>query len=371
MHSPSSSPGSKALPRRLLLARLSAHGDVIHTLPLLAAIKRSDSSVYVGWLVEASAASLLENHPLIDRLHVVQRKRWLAMARNPLNWPQVFQEIAELLSSLRASGYEASLDVQGLLKSAIWPFLAGIPKRYGFQKAREQADMLYTHRLAPVEIRDHTRKAVDQFLDLARAIGCPDARLMEPEFVLPPVSEASRHKIAHLLAGRDKSHPLVVLAPFTRWESKHWRSAHWRNLLEMLRKQNVSVALLGASSDQTMAQAMFAGLLEGAGVYNLIGKTDWPDLYALFEESRVLIGLDSAPLHIANAVGIPFVIGLYGPTAPGRTGPIGSRQLTLTAGVDCQPCFEHHCPLKTDACMHQLMPEQVFAAIQNQLEAAV
>ena len=76
-------------PARILIVRLSAHGDVIHTLPLLAALKKHAPHTHIGWLVEASAAPLLAGHPLIDQLHVSHRKDWLKRAKNPLNWPRV------------------------------------------------------------------------------------------------------------------------------------------------------------------------------------------------------------------------------------------------------------------------------------------
>ena len=92
------------------------------------------------------------------------------------------------------------------------------------------------------------------------------------------------------------------------------------------------------------------------------------DLYALFQRTRLLIGLDSAPLHIADAVGIPEIIGLYGPTAPGRTGPMGEKHTILSTALSCQPCFERDCPIKTHACMTQLTPEIVLGMVRQALD---
>ncbi len=350
--------------RRILIVRLSAHGDVMQTLPLLSAIKQADPTAHVGWLVEASAAPLLEGHPLIDRLHVSQRKRWLKTLRDPLMWVVTLREIKDFVQTLKQEGYTVSLDVQGLLKSAILPFLAGISQRYGFDRTRESAAVFYTHKLPPMNLRDAQTPAVERYLDFARALGSP---VDKPSFVLPTASDRAEQKMAGLFPTPAK-HPIVVLAPFTRWASKHWVPTYWTRLINGLQAKNLQVVMLGAPADQVAAQAILSALPASSrdAVLNLVGQTDWPDLYALWPRVALLIGPDSAPLHMANAAGVP-VIGLFGPTAPGRTGPIGDWQWTLATTLDCQPCFAHDCPLKTNSCMHQLPPERVLAEVDRVL----
>lgn len=356
------------IPKRLLIVRLSAHGDLIHTLPLLAALKKQSPDAFVGWLVESSAAPLIENHPLIDQLHVVPRKRWLKDAKNPLNWPRVLGEFCGLLREIKLANYDVSLDVQGLMKSAIWPFLAKIPRRYGFHKTREFGDWFYTDKLPYHDLKDTKTPVVERFLDFARALNCS---VGEPEFVIPPVSPAARQKVETLLAASHPELPLVVVAPFTRWESKHWLAEYWVQLLAELSTLPVRVAILGAPTDAPAAEALLAQLPAEASRHqflNLVGRTDWPDLYALFQQTRLLVGLDSGPLHIANAVGVPDIIGLYGPTAAGRTGPIGERHTTLSTALACQPCHASECPIKTHDCMRQLTPVAVMALVRQYLD---
>jgi len=356
---------------RILIVRLSAHGDLIHTLPLLSALKKQNPNLHVGWLVESSAAPLLENHPLLEHIHVSHRTQWLCLAKNPLNWPQIFREILALLAELRQANYEISLDVQGLLKSAIWPFLAGIPKRYGFHKTREFGDWFYTHKLTYHDLGQPNIPVVERFLDFARAL---NGSVEAPEFVVPPVSEAARQHIDSLFAETDANLPLIVIAPFTRWESKHWLSEHWIQVLDELSRWPVQVAILGAPGDTLDTAHLLKQLPDqntAKRIHNLVGKTTWPDLYALFEQTRLLIGLDSAPLHIANAVGIPDIIGIYGPTASGRTGPIGRQHTTLTTALHCQPCHKAKCPLNTQECMRQITPVAVLAMARQHLNLSL
>jgi ADP-heptose:LPS heptosyltransferase len=213
-------------------------------------------------------------------------------------------------------------------------------------------------------IRDTSKLAVQSYLGFAHAIGCP---VEGPEFVLPPVQPQADQKVAGLLSAlAHPEWPLVVLAPFTRWPSKHWPLMSWQKLLPELLQLNVRVVVLGAPENRADAELILAKA-STVQVANWVGQTDWPDLYALFQQAHLLIGLDSAPLHIADAVGVPTIIGLYGPTALGRTGPVGEKHRILSTALSCQPCFERHCPIQTHACMTQLTPEIILGVVKQAL----
>lgn len=340
---------------RILIVRLSAHGDVIHTLPLLTALRVRFPEAEIGWLIDSSAAPLLEGHPGIDRLHVWPRRFGGWSILNPVQGVRLFRAICAMVRELKAQQYEIALDAQGLFKSAMWPFLAGIPKRLGFRCTRECADMFYNIRLPKRDLRVKNRFAADQCLDLARALGC---EISEPDFGGLIPSEAARRKINQWLPDAEK--PLVVLAPFTRWETKHWSMENWPVLMRALLEAGVQLVVVGAKTDASQVDAMLVQLPAGHGVVNLAGQTDWTDLYALYERTRLMIGLDSGPLHIANAVGVPDIIGLYGPTPAGRTGPIGKQHTVFETDLPCQPCFSRQCRLKTHDCMRKITPEMVI-----------
>jgi len=353
-------------PESILIVRLSAHGDVLHTLPLLTAIKNQWPDVKVGWLCEPSSLPLLEGHPLIDRLHVAKRPLWLKKIRNPSLWRQVFKEIQVFLNEIRNEHYMLSLDVQGLLKSAIWPWLSGVPNRMGFKATREFADRFYTLCLPPMSLKDSSRAAVHRYLDFARALGC---KVNSAQFVLPAFSLEALNKAQALLGQSKSTSPLVALAPFTRWESKHWIFEYWQSLIQLLRQEGYRVLLLGGPDDLEKAKLLSLSSNDDSPdskIINAVGQTDWPTMQSLIQSCDLLVGLDSAPLHMADALGKP-VIGIYGPTAPGRTGPIGQKSHILTAQVPCQPCFQKKCPLPEKVCMTQLHPEAVLAAIKTVL----
>jgi heptosyltransferase I len=351
-------------PSSILIVRLSAHGDVIHTLPLLSAVKNQWPSVKVGWLCEPSSVPLLENHPLIDKLHVVKRPIWIKQLSNPLKWFGVGQEFKTFLREIQTEHYDVSFDVQGLLKSAIWPLCAGIPNRIGFKATREFADRFYTYTLPPMDLKDGSTPAIQRYLDFARLFGCV---VESPCFVLPAPSTEAQNRALQILEQSNFERPLIALAPFTRWESKHWVFAYWRQIIQLLRSEDYRVLLLGGLDNVADAEELCS---EFKGAYpnlmNAVGKTDWPTMQAVLNESDVLIGLDSAPLHMADALG-KSIVGIYGPTAPGRTGPIGEKSKVLTAHVPCQPCFQKRCPLPEKVCMTHIVPDMVLNAVKNAL----
>jgi len=390
-------------PESILIVRLSAHGDVIHTLPLITAIKNQWPDVKIGWLCEPSSLPLLERHPLIDRLHVVNRPLWVKKLRNPRSWLRIFQEVQAFLQEIRAEHYTVSLDVQGLLKSAIWPWLSGILNRIGFKATREFADRFYTLCLPPMNLRDRSRPAIHRYLDFARLLGC---QVTSAQCILPTPSLDSLNKAQSLLSQSPQSSPLVALAPFTRWESKHWIFSYWKILIQLLRQDGYRVLLLGGPDDVEKAKLLLneepptldplpteihirklsrltaenppqgegynnsskKALCSDSNIINAVGQSDWPTMQALIQTCDLLVGLDSAPLHMADALGKP-VVAIYGPTAPGRTGPIGEKSYVLTAQVPCHPCFQKKCPLPEKVCMTQIHPEAVFAAVKNAFQS--
>ena len=367
-------------PTQILLVRLSAHGDVVQTLPVLGLMKQQYPDVRVAWLVEKASAPLLEGNPLIDNLHVVDRKRWLKTLRTqPWKIGQVWQEVSTLRQELRE--YSHSLDVQGLLKSALWPWLAGIPNRYGYAGAREQASCFYTHPLPPFDRTDTTIPAALEFAALAEAaLGIDLSSYRNNPALLPyPIVSPTPQQMSEVnewLTDRDKSLPLVGIAPATQWQSKRWPNDYWLEVVRTLAQQ-ANVAVLGAETDKPTLKPLLDALDSHPNprIKNLVGKTPLESVYAVASHLDVLVAPDSLWLHVGQAVsanpqlnnGKPYLVGVFGPTAAGRTGPVGLQHITVSTQLPCQPCFEKKCPLGTTECLTSLSLQQVLQAIHQQL----
>lgn len=345
-------------PQRILIIRLSAHGDVVQTLPLLGLLRKQHPNATIGWVVEASAAPLLKNHPMINHLHVSYRKQWLAtFMRSPWKVRTIWREFNAFIQDIKIIQYDLSYDVQGLFKSAVIGWFSGIPKRIGYQNTRELGDLFYTNTLTHHNLTDPNLPTVIKFAEgLVHITGdTPLERRQELSTSLPyptpPPSPESTERLTPLLNQLNSKVPTVVLAPSTVWPSKQWPINYWKHLLISLLDAPLNIVCIGTDADRVTFKEMMPSVASPK-VFNWMGHTRIDDLYLLFKHSDMLIGQDSAPLHIANAIASehpdsrPRILGLFGPTGPQRTGPIGSTyHQTITTNLPCQPCFKRTCPL--------------------------
>ncbi len=344
--------------RRILLVKPSALGDVVHTLPVVATLKRRYPQAALDWLVEEESAPLVAGHPAVDRLVVSGRRRWLRQLRRGADVSTALGEIGTFVRELRRRRYDAVLDLQGLLKSALYVIAAGAPVRVGLADAREGARWVLTHRVAVPPQPVH---AVERYLALAAAV---DARDVVRDFTIPLVSEdvtAAQHLVA------DLPRPRVALHPATRWETKLWEVERWRTVAAALTAEGVGVVVTGGAADAAVAAALCEGLRPAPR--SLAGRVALKGLAAVFRSVDLVVTVDSGPMHIAAAVGTP-VVALFGPTDPARTGPLGPGRV-LRQPLPCSPCLQRTCRIaETRKCMRDLDVASVLAAVRDLLATA-
>jgi lipopolysaccharide heptosyltransferase I len=363
-------------PQRILIVRLSSLGDVIQTLPLPTAIRRAFPQAWIGWAIDSELAPAIDGHRDVDQIHPFPRTRWRQAGLAPWRWPRIAREMSSFTAAIDAARYDLAIDAQGLLMSALIPFLARIRRRVGFGHRRELSHLFYTERyVSKADYFAPNRPHSEHILALARAIGCdPIGWTMH----LPEVALRHHESIAAALSAAFAAPgSLLALAPGTQWPSKRWPVEYWLELMRrILSETTANVVLIGAGADAACAAELAAQLGERgrARVLNLAGKTTLPELYALLGMTRVTIAADTAPLHAAGAARCPHLIGLYGPTPTGRTGPAGSPHISLLRAVPllhCQPCRRSQCRYGTNQCMWEVAPSQVFAAVAAALKSGV
>ena len=363
-------------PSKILLVRFSALGDVIQTLPVLSMLRDSFPNAKIGWAIDSELAPMVEGHPALDYLHRCSRKSWAHALTRPGRWPAAIRDFRTFVEDVRAIEYDVSIDAQGLFKTALLPVLAGIKRRIGYKHGREFSSIFYTEQ--HVRRGDYFNPAVfhlEHMGELARSIGATDLHYsVQP----PAVPEAARERINGLLqdgfAGRAS---MVAISPATQWASKHWPEEYWAELVSrLLAETDLNMVFQGAPGDAALTQRIIGALpaeLVRGRVIDLCGKVPIADMYALYERMQAAIGPDSAPLHIAGAVGVPVLIGIYGPTGYRRTPPIGSPQIRLLSSegqLPCQPCHKRVCPLGTTECMLRIQPGEVLQALLSALNQA-
>jgi heptosyltransferase-1 len=330
---------------RILLVKLSSFGDVLHALPTLEALRVAFPAAHITWLVEAAYAPLLSGHPALNEVWVAPRLRpaefW--SGANPA-------ALRRLVQQLRARPFDLVVDVQGLLKSAVWVALARSPRKVGYNLTRELSYLALTERVPPFDPEAH---AVWRYLNLARYLGAPPTL---PRFRLGLDTAVD---ISALIPGK-ADRPLAVLHPGARWTSKLWPPASWASLSEWFHGQGFQVAVTGSAADRELAARIVR--LSQAPLLNLAGSTSLAQLAGILRKARLAVTTDTGVMHLAAALGTP-VTALFGPTAPWRTGPFGDGHQVVRLGLSCSPCFKRQCP--DPRCLNDLTPEIVEAACEK------
>jgi ADP-heptose:LPS heptosyltransferase len=345
---------SGTLPESVLIVRLSALGDVIHTLPALATLRAGLPEARIGWVVEERCADLLRGHPHIDQLIVVPRKAMAAAAR-AWRMGEAKALLRDVTGAMRERPYEVAADFQGNAKSAIVGWLSKAKRRVGFAPpdCKEGSHLLTTERIGRRPAEEHR---IAKYLELARVIA-GGAAAAEP---VVPVDGAARAR-AEAWWGTER--PRVLLAPgsSTRMPEKRW--PHYAELAR----------LLAVSAGATV------GVTYGPGEEPLVEpiparRPDAPppllELIALLATADLVIANDSAPMHLAAQLGTP-TLGLFGPTDPVRFAPWGPRAAFLRAPGPCATC-DRGAPrgVDTHACLPGLAPAEVVADAQRLLASA-
>jgi heptosyltransferase-1 len=274
----------------LLVLRLSALGDVIHTLPAVVALRDALPDTKISWAVEAPYAQMVDIVANVKALPV-RLKRW---SRHPLDHRA---DIAEARRMLR--GFDASIDFQGLVKSAALGWLSGARRRVGFDRAaiREKPALLFTNEKWHVDTNAHI---VEQNLALARAFA--------PHLMMPEVDWS-----AFADEGSADFDGAVVLLPGAGKPDKLWPVERFRELARNIGDR--AIAVWGPGERERAEQI-------GC---RMAPPTNLRELAHILRRATVVIGGDTGPLHLAAAMGTP-VVGLYGPTNPRRNGPYGQVQ---------------------------------------------
>lgn len=323
--------------QRILVIKLSSLGDLAHALPALRALKERTGAA-IDWVTQPEYAGLVAGCPDVERVIGFPRRRFL---RNFLPF----------LRALRRERYDAVVDLQGLLKSALAARLARGRRRVGPAWAREGAHWFYHAQPGRGAGRRH---AVDELMDVAGLIAAGDARAPEPQVAFPE-AEAD---------GRPGPH--VAFAPFSRWHTKDWPAEKFAELgRRLVAEMGCQIRILGGRDDEMRGEALARRI--GAGARNLCGQTSLPGLCSLLAGMDLLVTVDSGPMHWADALGVPLVA-VFGATNPARTGPYRQRNHVVAKdGLACRPCHSRTCARGDLACLDTLEVEPVFQAALKQL----
>lgn len=344
----------------ILLIKLSALGDVIHTLPALTTLRRHRPDARITWLAEGSFAELLRGHPALDRLIVWRRGAFQQALRSG----RLFSALAEFrrcARALRDTPYELAVDFQGLAKSALWMTLARARRKAGYGPGNRRNELAHLALNERVPVTAPAAHAVERNLLLLEALGFPRLPLRY-DLPVPPEAEAEAGALLAEL-GLGGGGRFAAVGVMTRWPTKNWTPAGFAAVADRLAAAGLPAVFTGAAGDRAALDAIAARMR--TPMRRVDGRTPLPTLAALLRRARVMLSTDTGPMHLAVAVGTP-VVALFGPTDPGYTGPYGPEQVVLRTGVACSPCLRRECRTTRHekfACMTRLDPAAVAEAV--------
>jgi len=343
--------------RRILLIKPSAVGDVVRTLPVLAALRRRWPGAHITWLLARQCADLLIDHPALDEVLLFDRHRYAHIGRS-ISATGAF---ADYLRRLRGGRYDLVIDLQGLFRSGFFAWASGSSVRIGRADARELTGIFYTHRAAV-----DARKMHALVLNAAMVAPLGVTVLPSPDDLYIAAEVRQWAHDALLRAGLASGRPYVVLAPASNWPTKDWPAQAFGRLALRLRQRfDLRCVVVGTAKHADLAQVIKE--IE-PGAIDLTGKSSLRQLAALIADAALVVANDSGPLHMADALNKPLV-GIFGPTRPEIVGPYNRPDGVVRADVECLCCGIKklsRCP-HDHRCMKQLGVETVLARAAEQL----
>jgi heptosyltransferase-1 len=333
--------GPNERPRRILIVRLGAMGDVIHTLPAAGRLKHAFPSAHITWAIEPRWAPLLAGNPNLGEVIAVPTAAWRKRAARASTW----SEAAGLRRRLRAARFDAALDFQGLIKSAMLARLSGAARIYGFarQDLREPLARLFHSD----HVETEAQHVVDKNLALAAAVGAGRGPI---EFPLPPGKPQPG-----LPDGQ-----FVLASPVGGWKSKQWPPQYYARLADLLRAATGLTLLLDcAAADRAYCEQIRRLAPDSCHLH----ISTLEGLIAATRRARAVVGIDSGPLHLAAALGVSGVA-IFGHTDPARNGPYGDT-LTVLRALDALTNYKREDDLSP--AMASILPDQVWRALEPRL----
>ena len=325
--------------RRILIILLGALGDVVRGLSVVNAIKSSDPTCHITWLVEPASAGVVSLHPAIDEVLVFQRKQGL-------------RGVLALRRELNERRFDVTLDMQRHLKSGVFSWLSRSPQRVGFHPD-DTKEGNWIFNTTYIEARGDAESKIDHYLSFVTALG-----YSLPEHLDPGLSHISLSSIGGEWAevlGR----PYIGMILGSSRYSKDWPLEGYQGLLERFSVPGIeTVVLLGDRSKEEVGRQL-EGVASPVRIVNAVGRTTLRELVGIIHGARACVGPDSGPGHIAGAVRVPHVT-LFGPTPAGRNAPRGSEALSVVSSIGCSPCRRRVCPGLDKLCMRLISPDSVL-----------
>jgi heptosyltransferase I len=333
----------------ILIVRLGALGDIVHTVPAVAALRRAFPDGRIDWVVDEAHAAFADLVTPVDRVIVLER-------RFPAGW-------VDLVRQLRPAPYDVALDFQGLMKSALIARASGAHRIVGFSiwHLREKGARPF---YSEVETAEDTTHVIQKNLRLLSSVGVTTT---EVSFPLARVRSAALDAIKDQLgitedrAGGEP--PFALVNPGAAWPNKRWPAARYGEIALFLRDvRGLPCFVLWGPGEAPLAQEVIDA---SGGAARLAPPTTTADLVEVSRHAALMVSGDTGPLHIAGAAGTP-IVAIFGPTDPARNGPWSPDDVVVSRHAACGCSYQRRCR-QAAWCLQDVQVAEVTAAIQQRL----
>jgi heptosyltransferase I len=341
---------------RLLVVRLGAMGDILHALPAITALRQAHADWQIDWIVEPRWQALLAvpgtnergpQMPVVDHLHFAPTREW---RKGPLS-RRTITSVTGLRAQLKSVRYDAVIDVQGAMRSAVLARMAGSPRVIGEATPRETAARL----LFTEQVITHGAHVIEQDIELASAVAGDSLTWVQPMLPVDPAAEAW----CDALLASSGTRPVALINPGAGWGAKVWPVERFAEVARGLIVRGYRVLINAGPQEEVMADKIVKGTLGNA----IPLSTKLEQLIAITRRTALCIAGDTGPLHLASALGRP-VIGIFGPTDPSRNGPFGTRFKVLRSPTRKR---DHTRRPEPEAGLLTIQPEDVLRATDELL----
>jgi heptosyltransferase-1 len=331
----------------ILIVRLGALGDIVHTIPAAAALRAAMPDARIDWIVDARQRAIVDLVPVLDRVVTLQ-------ARTLRAWTDAVRE-------LRTVAYDAALDFQGLMKSAMLARASGARRVAGFSiwHLREKtARPFYSETDEAPDEEGANEHVIQKNLRLLRVVGVASTRI---EFPIARVESAACADVARAVGGE----PFALINPSAAWPNKRWPAARFGEVAAFLREvRRMRAVVLWGPGEEALADEV---VNSSSGAALAAPPTDVADVLELSRRAALIVSGDTGPLHLAAAVGTPSVA-IMGPTDPRRNGPWASDDVIVSRYEACGCHYDRRCH-QQEWCLEPVTVSEVTAAIQQRLSA--
>jgi len=340
---------------RVLIVKLGSIGDIVHTLPALAALRTALPEAEISWVAERSSSEILKDNPILDRLIEVDTKA----LRRGLMSGETLRAPRQQLRRLRASAFDVALDFQGLIKSASIARLSGARRVFGYSRAglREPVSGIFLSKRIAVPPRTHVIRKALLLLEGALGVQVSDELTFPIGLTNSATVEAER-------AAADTGGKYAILNPGGGWPTKLWSAERFGALADRLwSNYGIRSLVTHGPNEAELAETVRRSSESESAIPVSVSLKGF---YALAKRARVYVGGDTGPTHIAVAAGAP-IVGLFGPTEWWRNGSPNPADICVERNdIDCRvDCHRRAC--SKWICM-DISVERVFEAVSRRME---